>query len=110
MLRISLSFRKLNNSRILRNRKVEFSGYCFYMNANIQGNFQIFKHFIFIKIYGSYSGSLEKGGMKLDINTMSSTVGGPSLLEHIALQYNVIPLFCSTQDSRKWVWINVTNN
>ena len=35
--------------------------------------------------------------MKLDINAMFSTVGRPSLLEDIALQYNVIPRFCSSQ-------------
>ena len=35
--------------------------------------------------------------MKLDINAISSTVGRPSLLEDIALQYNVISHFCSAQ-------------
>ena len=43
---VSLLFKKFtnsraNNSRILRNKKVKFSGYCFYMNTNIQGDSQI---------------------------------------------------------------------
>ena len=30
-----------NNSRILRIKNAKFSGYCFYMNTNIWGDFQI---------------------------------------------------------------------
>ena len=30
-----------NNSRILRIKNAKFSGYCFYMNTNIYGDFQI---------------------------------------------------------------------
>ena len=46
VLKISLLFRKVqtlrtNNSRILIVKNAELSGYCFYNNANIQGDFQI---------------------------------------------------------------------
>ena len=48
MLKISLRFKKYtnftgfkNSSSILRIKNEKFSGYCFYMNANIQGDFQI---------------------------------------------------------------------
>ena len=46
MLKTSLLFKKLqtsrvNNSRILRIKNAKFSGYCFYMNRNIYGDFQI---------------------------------------------------------------------
>ena len=45
MLKISLLFKKFTNLtgnlRILGNKKVKNSGYCFYMNTNILGNFQI---------------------------------------------------------------------
>ena len=46
MLKINLLFKKLetslaNNSRILRIKNAKFSGYCFYMNTNIYGDFQI---------------------------------------------------------------------
>ena len=44
MLKISLLFKKfwlINNSRILRIRNAKFAGYCFYMNTNIEGDFQI---------------------------------------------------------------------
>ena len=30
-----------NNSRILKIRNAKFLGHCFYMNTNIQGDFQI---------------------------------------------------------------------
>ena len=30
-----------HNSRILKAKNAKFSGYCFYMNPNIWGNFQI---------------------------------------------------------------------
>ena len=33
---------RANNSKIVRIKNVNFSGYCFYMNTNIQGDFQIF--------------------------------------------------------------------
>ena len=32
---------RANNSRILRIKKAKFSGYCFCMNTNIKGDFQI---------------------------------------------------------------------
>ena len=32
---------RVNNSRILRIKNAKFSEYCFYMNTNIQGDFQI---------------------------------------------------------------------
>ena len=32
---------RANNSRILRIKNAKFSGYCFYMNRNIYGDFQI---------------------------------------------------------------------
>ena len=32
---------RINNSRILKIRNVKFAGYCFYVNENIQGDFQI---------------------------------------------------------------------
>ena len=46
MLKISLLFKKfakvmVNNSRILRIKNAKFSGYCFYVNKNILGDFQI---------------------------------------------------------------------
>ena len=46
MLKISLLLRNLetsraNNSRIIRIYNATFSGYCFYINRNIQGDFQI---------------------------------------------------------------------
>ena len=45
MLKISLSFKKSTNSmgnvRIFMIKNVEFSGYYFHMNLNIQGYFQI---------------------------------------------------------------------
>ena len=46
MLKLSLLFKKFttsraNNSRILRIKNAEFSGYCFYINMNIKGDFQI---------------------------------------------------------------------
>ena len=47
MLKICLLFKKLSNftgiynSRILRIKKAKLSGYCFNMNANKQGDFQI---------------------------------------------------------------------
>ena len=47
MLKISLLFKKFtdftaNKSRIRRIWNAKFSGYCFYMNANIFGDFQIY--------------------------------------------------------------------
>ena len=42
MLKISLLFKKFTNfSRILRIKNVKFLGYCFCMNTNIWGDFQI---------------------------------------------------------------------
>ena len=46
MLKSSLLLKKLtnftvNNSKILRIKTVKFSGYCFYMNTNMYGDFQI---------------------------------------------------------------------
>ena len=46
MLKISLLFKTLqtslvNNSNILRIQDAKFSGYCFYMNTNIYGDFRI---------------------------------------------------------------------
>ena len=46
MLKISLLFKKFtnftrNNSIIIRIKNAKFSDYCFYMNTNIYGNFQI---------------------------------------------------------------------
>ena len=55
---------------------------------------KLFRHFY--KILWQLFWLLDKGGMKLDINAMSSTVLRPSLLEDIVLQY-VIPDFCSAQ-------------
>ena len=47
MLKISLLFKKYinftgfkNSSSILRIKNAKFSGYCFYMNVNILGDFQ----------------------------------------------------------------------
>ena len=47
ILKISVLFMKLTNftgkySRIVRIKIAKFSGYCFYMNTNIQGDFQIY--------------------------------------------------------------------
>ena len=46
MLKISLLFKKyitswVNNSNILKTKSAKFSGYCFYLNTNIQRDFQI---------------------------------------------------------------------
>ena len=46
MLKISLRFKKFTNftgynSRILRIKNAKFSGYCFYINTNMLGDFQI---------------------------------------------------------------------
>ena len=46
MLKISVLFKKIqtlcvNNSRILMSKNAKFSGYYFYMNMNIWGDFQI---------------------------------------------------------------------
>ena len=46
MLKISLLIKKFqtsraNNSRILRIKNAKLSGYCFCMNTNMQGDFQI---------------------------------------------------------------------
>ena len=38
---MNLENSRANNSRILRIKNAKFSGYCFYMNTNIQGDFQI---------------------------------------------------------------------
>ena len=38
---ISSSSHENNNVRIVRIKKAKFLGYCFYMNTNIQGDFQI---------------------------------------------------------------------
>ena len=45
-LKISLLFKEFTNlpankSRILRAKNAKFSGYCFYINTNIEGYFQI---------------------------------------------------------------------
>ena len=37
----SLQTSRANNSRIHRVKNVEFLGYCFYMNTNIESDFQI---------------------------------------------------------------------
>ena len=37
----NLQISRENNWRILRSENAKFSGYCFYMNTNIQGDFQI---------------------------------------------------------------------
>ena len=52
MLKISLFFKKLqtsraNNLRILWIKNVNFSGYCFYMNTNIQEDFFFIGRFFF---------------------------------------------------------------
>ena len=36
-----LQILQANNSRILKIKKMKFSGYCFYMNTNIKRDFQI---------------------------------------------------------------------
>ena len=46
MLKVGCFLRKpqisqVNNSRILRIKNAKLIGYCFYMNPNMQGNFQI---------------------------------------------------------------------
>ena len=43
MLKIILNSQtsRVNNSRILRIKNAKFCGYCFYMNRNIKGDFQI---------------------------------------------------------------------
>ena len=38
---MNLENSRANNSRILRIKNAKFSGYCFYMNTNIQRDFQI---------------------------------------------------------------------
>ena len=37
----NLTASQANNSRIPKIKKVKFSGYCFFMNPNISGDFQI---------------------------------------------------------------------
>ena len=41
MLKISLLFKKFTNFRIIRIKNAKFSEYCFYMNTNMQGDFEI---------------------------------------------------------------------
>ena len=38
----NLQISRVNNYRILRFKNAKFSGYCFYMNTNIYGYFQIY--------------------------------------------------------------------
>ena len=57
---------------------------------------KLLRYFIFI-VLRQLLWFLEKGGMKLDINAMFCTEGRPSLLEDIAMQYDVILRFFSAQ-------------